>query len=90
MAKETFEAMYRSSDPAAELERARGSGQISDESELNALVDRVIAENAKSAADFRAGRQQAFQFLVGQAMKLSRGRANVERVNALLRAKLSG
>src|SRR5438105_2280300 len=90
MAKETFEAMYRSSDPAAELDRARGSGQISDESELNALVDRVIAENAKSAADFRAGRQQAFQFLVGQAMKLSRGRANVERVNALLRAKLSG
>ena len=44
---------------------------------------------AKSAADFRAGRQQAFQFLVGQAMKLSRGRANVERVNALLREKLS-
>ena len=90
MAKQTFEAMYSSSDPAAELEKARGSGQISDESELNALVDRVIAENAKSAADFRAGRQQAFQFLVGQAMKLSRGRANVERVNALLRAKLSG
>ena len=89
MAKQTFEAMYRASDPATELEKAKGSGQISDESELAALVDRVIAENAKSVADFRAGKQQAFQFLVGQAMKLSRGRANTERVNALLREKLS-
>ncbi|HYM49185.1 MAG TPA: Asp-tRNA(Asn)/Glu-tRNA(Gln) amidotransferase subunit GatB [Candidatus Limnocylindrales bacterium] len=90
MAKQAFEAMYRSQDPASELEKARGSGQISDESELTALIARVIAENPKSVSDFKAGKQQAFQFLVGQAMKLSRGRANTERVNALLREQLSG
>jgi aspartyl-tRNA(Asn)/glutamyl-tRNA(Gln) amidotransferase subunit B len=89
MAKETFEAMYRSADPAAELARAKGSGQISDEGELAALVDRVIAENPKSVADFKAGKQQALQFLVGQVMKLSKGRANPARVGELLRAKLN-
>jgi aspartyl-tRNA(Asn)/glutamyl-tRNA(Gln) amidotransferase subunit B len=89
MAKQAFEAMYGAADPAAELEKAKGSGQISDQSELEGLIDRVIAENPKSVADFRAGKQQAFQFLVGQVMKLSKGRANPPRVGELLRTKLA-
>jgi len=48
----------------------------------------VIAQNEKSVADFKGGKQQALGFLVGQAMKLSKGRANPERLNALLRAKI--
>ncbi len=88
MAKQVFEAMYRAADPGPSLEAAKGSSQITDEGELEVLVDRVIAENPKSAADFKAGKQQALMFLVGQAMKVTKGRANPERLNALLREKI--
>jgi aspartyl-tRNA(Asn)/glutamyl-tRNA(Gln) amidotransferase subunit B len=88
MAKQTFEEMYRADDPVPALEKAKGSMQISGDAELEAVVDQVIAENAKSAADFKAGKPQALMFLVGQAMKLTRGRANPERLNALLREKI--
>jgi aspartyl-tRNA(Asn)/glutamyl-tRNA(Gln) amidotransferase subunit B len=88
MAKQTFETMYREADPGPALTAAKGSSQISGDAELEAIVDRVIRENAKSVADFKAGKQQALMFLVGQAMKLSKGRANPERLNALLREKI--
>jgi aspartyl-tRNA(Asn)/glutamyl-tRNA(Gln) amidotransferase subunit B len=88
MAKQTFEEMYRAADPVPALEKAKGSTQISGAAELEAVVDQVIAENAKSVADFKAGKQPALMFLVGQAMKLTKGRANPERLNALLREKI--
>jgi aspartyl-tRNA(Asn)/glutamyl-tRNA(Gln) amidotransferase subunit B len=88
MAKQTFEAMYRAPDPGPALTAAKGSSQISGDAELEAIVDQVMSENAKSVADFKAGKQQALMFLVGQAMKLSKGRANPERLNALLREKI--
>ncbi len=88
MAKHTFEEMYRSADPGPSLDAAKGSSQISDAGELEVVVDRIIAENPKSVADFKAGKQQALMFLVGQAMKVTRGRANPERLNALLREKI--
>jgi aspartyl-tRNA(Asn)/glutamyl-tRNA(Gln) amidotransferase subunit B len=87
-AKQTFEAMYRAPDPEPALTAAKGSSQISGDTELAGIVDQVIAENAKSVADFKAGKQQALMFLVGQAMKATRGRANPERLNALLREKI--
>jgi aspartyl-tRNA(Asn)/glutamyl-tRNA(Gln) amidotransferase subunit B len=89
MAKQTFEEMYRAEDPAAPLERAKGSTQISGDSELDAIAEQVIAENQKSVADFRAGKEQALKFLIGQAMKISKGRANPQRLDALLRTKIS-
>ncbi|TMD65050.1 MAG: Asp-tRNA(Asn)/Glu-tRNA(Gln) amidotransferase subunit GatB [Chloroflexi bacterium] len=89
MAKQTFEAMYRASDPAPALAEAKGLSQISGDAELAGLVDQVIAENAKSVADFKAGKAQALKFLIGQAMKLSKGRANPQRLDALLREKIS-
>jgi aspartyl-tRNA(Asn)/glutamyl-tRNA(Gln) amidotransferase subunit B len=88
MAKQTFEEMYRSGDPEAALAKAKSSSQISGDTELEAIVSQVIEQNARSVADFKAGKQQALMFLVGQAMKLSRGRANPERLNALLREKI--
>jgi aspartyl-tRNA(Asn)/glutamyl-tRNA(Gln) amidotransferase subunit B len=88
MAKQTFEAMYRASDPAPALAAAKSSSQISGDAELEAIVDQVIEQNPKSVADLRAGKQQALMFLVGQAMKLTKGRANPERLNALLREKI--
>ena len=68
---------------------AKGSSQITDEAELDTLVERVIAENQKSAADFRAGKQPALMFLVGQAMKLSQGRANPARLREVLSTRLN-
>jgi aspartyl-tRNA(Asn)/glutamyl-tRNA(Gln) amidotransferase subunit B len=88
MAKQTFEAMYRAPDPGPALAAAKGSSQISGDTELAGIVDQVIAENAKSVADFKAGKEQALKFLIGQGMKISKGRANPQRLEALLREKI--
>jgi len=89
MAKQTFEAMYRAPDPEPALTAAKGSSQISGDAELTGIVDQVMAENEKSVADFKAGKEQALKFLIGQGMKLSKGRANPQRLEALLRAKIA-
>ena len=88
MAKQTFEAMYRAPDPGPALTALKGSSQISGDADLEGLVDQVIAENAKSVADFKAGKEQALKFLIGQGMKISKGRANPPRLEALLREKI--
>ncbi|MGZ8259313.1 MAG: Asp-tRNA(Asn)/Glu-tRNA(Gln) amidotransferase subunit GatB, partial [Caldimonas sp.] len=67
---------------------ARGLRQMGDSAELERIVDEVIAGNAKSVAEFRAGKDKAFNALVGQAMKASRGKADPGAVGALLRTKL--
>ena len=89
MAKGVFQEMYRTGDSAGLIVQRQGLAQISADTELEALVDRVLAENPQSVADFKLGKQQALMHLVGQAMRLSRGRANPERINALLRARLN-
>jgi aspartyl-tRNA(Asn)/glutamyl-tRNA(Gln) amidotransferase subunit B len=89
MAKETFNEMYRSADPERALQQARGSAQISGDSELDGIANQVIAENDKSVADFKAGKEQALKFLIGQGMKISKGRANPQRLDALIREKIS-
>ena len=61
---------------------------MGDSAELERIVDEVIAGNAKSVAEFRAGKEKAFNALVGQAMKASRGKADPGAVGALLRKKL--
>jgi aspartyl-tRNA(Asn)/glutamyl-tRNA(Gln) amidotransferase subunit B len=88
MAKQTFEAMYRAPDPGPALTALKGSSQISGDAELQAIADQVIAENVKSVADFKAGKEQALKFLIGQGMKISKGRANPQRFEALLREKI--
>ena len=89
MAKETFEIMYREADPGPALTALKGSSQISGDVELEAIAEQVIAENAQSIADFKAGKERALKFLIGQGMKISKGRANPQRLEALLRAKIS-
>lgn len=61
---------------------------MQDHSEIEKLVDKVIAENAQSVTDYRAGRDRAFKFLVGQVMKLSGGKALPDLVNSLLHEKI--
>jgi aspartyl-tRNA(Asn)/glutamyl-tRNA(Gln) amidotransferase subunit B len=57
-------------------------------SEIEPIVDQVLAENPQSIIDFRAGKDRAFSFLVGQVMKLCRGKASPQIVNDLLRRKI--
>jgi aspartyl-tRNA(Asn)/glutamyl-tRNA(Gln) amidotransferase subunit B len=68
---------------------AKGLKQISDSGEIEAMIDRVLAANEKSVEEFRAGKEKAFNALVGQIMKASQGKANPGQVNELLRKKLS-
>jgi aspartyl-tRNA(Asn)/glutamyl-tRNA(Gln) amidotransferase subunit B len=78
-------------DPGADVEaliEAKGLRQLGDPAELVRIVDEVIAGNAKSVAEFRAGKEKAFNALVGQAMKASRGKADPAAVGALLKKKL--
>jgi aspartyl-tRNA(Asn)/glutamyl-tRNA(Gln) amidotransferase subunit B len=89
MAKQTFETMYRAADPEPALTAAKGSSQISGDAELAGIVDQVMVENEKSVADFKAGKENALKFLIGQGMRLSKGRANPQRLEALLREKVS-
>jgi aspartyl-tRNA(Asn)/glutamyl-tRNA(Gln) amidotransferase subunit B len=74
-------------DPDAIIEK-RGLKQISDSGELEKIVDQVLASNAKQVADYRAGKDKAFNSLVGQAMKLSKGKANPQQVSEILKRKL--
>jgi aspartyl-tRNA(Asn)/glutamyl-tRNA(Gln) amidotransferase subunit B len=67
---------------------ARGLKQMNDSGALEKIVDEVMAANAKNVAEFKAGNEKALNGLVGQIMKASKGKANPQQVNALLRAKL--
>jgi len=88
MAKEVFDAMWAGEGSADDLVEKRGLRQISDSGEIERLVDEVLAANAKQVEDYRAGREKAFNSLIGQVMKASRGKANPAQVNAILRRKL--
>jgi aspartyl-tRNA(Asn)/glutamyl-tRNA(Gln) amidotransferase subunit B len=89
IAKTVFEQMYKTGKNASEIVKEQGLVQISDEKEIEKLVDEAIAENQKAAAEFNAGKQQAIGALVGSVMKKSRGKANPKLVNEILRSKLS-
>jgi aspartyl-tRNA(Asn)/glutamyl-tRNA(Gln) amidotransferase subunit B len=88
MAKSVFEEMFHSGRRASEIVKERGLAQISAAPELEAIVDRVLEENAEAVADFKQGKEQALKFLVGQVMKATKGQANPRVVDELLRKKL--
>ena len=88
IAKSVFEEMFRSGKPPAAVIRELGLEQISAADEIGAIVDRVVAANPKPVEDYRAGKQEAIKFLVGQAMRETRGRANPASLTEILRAKL--
>ncbi len=88
MAREVFDAMWAGEGEADHIVATRGLQQISDTGELEHILDDVLAANPKSVEEFRAGKEKAFNALVGQAMKASRGKANPAQVNDILRRKL--
>jgi aspartyl-tRNA(Asn)/glutamyl-tRNA(Gln) amidotransferase subunit B len=86
--KEVFAEMFASGKGADSIVRAKGIEQLSDASAIEALCDQAIAANPKPAADFKAGNAASLNFLKGQVMKLSKGRANPQLVGAILEKKL--
>ncbi len=80
--------MWAGEGDADAIIAARGLTQISDAGALEKIVDDVIAANAIVVAEFRAGKEKAFNALVGKAMAASRGKANPAQVNAILKRKL--
>lgn len=88
-AKKVFSEMTVSSESPDEIIARLGLKQVSDNSELESLVDRVLKENPKEVAAYNAGKKQLLGFFMGQIMKLSRGKANPQVVNSLLKNKLS-
>ena len=88
IAKEVFEAMWQGEGDADAVIEARGLKQISDEGAIGALIDDVLRDNPTQVEQYRQGKEQVLAFFVGQVMKKSRGKANPQRLNALLREKL--
>ena len=91
IAKKVFEALWNGEGATAdEIIDKQGLKQITDTGAIEALVDEVLAANAGNVAEFRAGKEKAFNALVGQVMKAAKGKANPQQVNDLLRKKLAG
>ena len=90
MGKEILEAMWKGEGDADSIIEKRGLKQISDVGAIEKIVDEVLAANAKQVADYRAGKEKAFNSLVGQVMKRSQGKANPAQVNQILLRKLKG
>lgn len=92
IAKEVFSAMWEAKSASATLAddiiAAKGLKQISDSRALEAIVDEVLAANAKSVEEFRAGKDKAFNALIGQAMKATKGKANPAQLTELLKKRL--
>jgi aspartyl-tRNA(Asn)/glutamyl-tRNA(Gln) amidotransferase subunit B len=88
LAKEIFDAMWEGEGDADTIIEKKGLRQISDEAAIEKIVDGAIAANPAIVAEFRAGREKAFNSLVGKAMAASKGKANPAQVNAMLRKKL--
>jgi len=88
MAKDVFAEMFASGKSATTIIKERGLVQLSDTSAIEAFVDQAIAANPKSVADYRAGNAAAINFLKGQVMRLSQGKANPQLVGGILERKL--
>jgi aspartyl-tRNA(Asn)/glutamyl-tRNA(Gln) amidotransferase subunit B len=88
-AQQVFAEMYETGNPPGEIVRARGLAQMSDAAALETLCDQALAQHPGPVADFRSGKTAALNFLKGQVMKLSRGKANPALVGEILARKLN-
>lgn len=89
IAKTVFEEMYKTGKDADAIVKEKGLVQVSDESEIEKVVDEIIQKNPKEAERFRAGEEKLLGFFAGQVMKATKGKANPKMVNELLKKKLS-
>jgi len=89
IAKEVFQDMWASDKNADQVIQEKGLQQISDVGELEAIVDKVIADNPNQVEQYLSGKDKVFGFFVGNVMKATKGKANPKQVNDLLKSKLS-
>ncbi len=87
-AKSVLEEMFKTGKDANEITTQQGLSQISDTGEIEETVSQVLTANPQAVADYKAGKEPALKFLVGQVMKATRGRANPKLANELLKKKL--
>ncbi len=88
-AKQVFEAMWAGEGEVDAIIEAKGLKQVSDTGAIEAIIDEVLAANQAMVEEFKAGKEKAFNALVGQAMKASKGKANPAQVNEILKKKLT-
>jgi aspartyl/glutamyl-tRNA(Asn/Gln) amidotransferase, B subunit len=89
IAREVFDAMWAGEGDADAIIEKKGLKQVTDSGAIEAIIDEVLAANAAMVEEYKAGKEKAFNALVGQCMKASRGKANPSQVNELLKKKLS-
>ena len=88
-AKQVFEAMWSGDNDVDAIIENKGLKQVSDTGAIEAIIDEVLANNQAMVEEYKAGKEKAFNALVGQTMKASKGKANPAQVNAILKKKLS-
>ncbi|MBZ0091439.1 MAG: Asp-tRNA(Asn)/Glu-tRNA(Gln) amidotransferase subunit GatB [Sulfuricellaceae bacterium] len=88
IAKEVFAAMWAGEGDADRIIETRGLKQVSDSGAIEKIVDEIIAANPAQTAEYRSGKDKLFGFFVGQAMKASKGQANPQQLNDILKKKL--
>ncbi|HRQ46495.1 MAG TPA: Asp-tRNA(Asn)/Glu-tRNA(Gln) amidotransferase subunit GatB, partial [Rhodocyclaceae bacterium] len=90
MARKVFDALWNGDGESADaIIEGQGLKQVTDSGAIETMIDEVLTSNPKSVEEFRAGKEKAFNALVGQVMKASRGKANPAQVNDMLRRKLN-
>ena len=90
IAKQVFEALWQSTSTADEIIAAKGLKQITDTGAIEAIIDKIIADNPGQVEQYRSGKDKVFAFFVGQVMKEMQGKANPAEVNKMLKEKLKG
>jgi len=88
IAKQVFDALWDSSATADEIIEEKGLKQITDNGEIEAIIDKIIVDNPQQVEQYLSGKDKVFGFFVGQAMKATQGKANPAEVNKMLKDKL--
>ena len=89
IAKKVVEELFESPKDPEEIIKERGWLQISDESAIKEVVEKILQNNPQSIADYKAGKDRALGFLVGQAMKETKGKANPQMLNKMFLEELN-
>ena len=90
IAKEIFEILLVEDKDPEIIVKEKGLVQITDNSEIEKIVEQVLAENAASVEDYKNGKSNALKYLIGQAMRLSKGKANPQMINEMILERLEG
>ncbi|MEY3288584.1 MAG: hypothetical protein RLZZ419_826 [Pseudomonadota bacterium] len=90
IAKQVFEELWQSTSSADEIIAEKGLKQITDTGAIEAIIDKIIADNLGQVEQYRSGKDKVFAFFVGQVMKAMQGKANPAEVNKMLKEKLQG